>query len=158
MSNLAANIGDIAGAVGKGLFAGLVGTVAMTVGQTIEMKLTGREASATPAEGVEKALPIKAPEEKEEKLKLAQLSHFAYGTCWGVPLALLHKTGLPVPAATLGQFGAVWGTAMIMLPKMNLAPPVREWDAKTLLTDGLHHAIYAAAAGATYYAISRDDR
>src|SRR5690554_5822527 len=128
MSNLAANIGDIAGAVGKGLFAGLVGTVAMTVGQTIEMKLTGREASTTPAEGVEKALPIKAPEEKEEKLKLAQLSHVAYGTCWGVPLALLHKTGLPVPAATFGQFGAVWGTAMIMLPKMNLAPPVREWD------------------------------
>jgi hypothetical protein len=31
-------IGDVASAIGKGLTAGLVGTAAMTVGQTFEMK------------------------------------------------------------------------------------------------------------------------
>ncbi len=39
-------MGDVAGAVGRGLFAGAVGTAAMTVSSTLEMKLRGREESS----------------------------------------------------------------------------------------------------------------
>lgn len=32
----------VAGAIGKGLVAGLIGTAAMTIAQMVEMQLTGR--------------------------------------------------------------------------------------------------------------------
>jgi len=158
MGEVAETIGDIAGAIGRGLVAGLAGTAAMTVAQTIEMKIQEREPSDTPAEGLAKALPVEVPEDTKEKQKLSQLAHFAYGTTWGVPLALMRESGIPGLTATAGHFGAVWSAAMIMLPKMDLAPPVSEWDLKTLLTDGLHHAIYAAATGLTYHCITRNNR
>lgn len=50
------SIGDVASNVGKGLFAGLAGTAAMTVSSTLEMKLSGRGASQTPAQGSEAVL------------------------------------------------------------------------------------------------------
>lgn len=44
--------GAVAAAVGKGLFAGLAGTAAMTLSQQIEMKLSGREPSTGPGDMV----------------------------------------------------------------------------------------------------------
>ena len=41
--------GDVAGAVGRGLAAGVAGTALMTLSSTIEMKVQGREASSAPA-------------------------------------------------------------------------------------------------------------
>jgi hypothetical protein len=41
---------SVAGFVGRGLAAGVVGTVALTIAETAEMKLTGREASMVPGE------------------------------------------------------------------------------------------------------------
>lgn len=35
-------LGDVAADVGKGLFAGVAGTAAMTVSSTLEMKIRGR--------------------------------------------------------------------------------------------------------------------
>lgn len=46
-------IGRSAARIGMGLAAGAVGTAAMTVAQTIEMKLTGREGSTVPADVVD---------------------------------------------------------------------------------------------------------
>lgn len=148
--------GDYAGAVGRGLFAGLAGTAIMTVGQMIEMKITQRPGSTVPAEGVEKVMPVKAPKSKQDKMKLAQMTHFAYGTAWGIPLGVMNQAGIPAVLASISHFGAVWGTALTMLPKQNLAPPVTEWDSKTILIDVMHHGIYALAAGLTYHAISKE--
>ena len=36
--------------IGKGLVAGFVGTVAMTISSTIEQKIRGRESSSAPAQ------------------------------------------------------------------------------------------------------------
>ena len=148
-------IGDLAGAIGRGLLAGLAGTAAMTLCQMAEMKVTGRKGSAAPAEALEKTLPVKAPDKEEEKMKLAELVHYTYGTSWGIPLGIMGHAGLRAVPATLSHFGAVWGTALIMLPKLGLAPPVTEWSAKDLITDVAHHIVYASAAGAAYFCISR---
>ncbi|MGI8859153.1 MAG: hypothetical protein ACR2HO_03220 [Rubrobacteraceae bacterium] len=51
---MSTTIGDVAANVGKGLFAGVAGTAAMTVSSTLEMKLSGRSASETPAKAAEK--------------------------------------------------------------------------------------------------------
>ena len=52
------SLGDVAADFGKGLFAGVAGTAAMTVSSTLEMKLSGRPASQTPAEAAEKVLQV----------------------------------------------------------------------------------------------------
>ncbi|MEX2396793.1 MAG: hypothetical protein WD491_07200 [Balneolales bacterium] len=155
LRNTADNIGDFASAMGRGLVAGLAGTIAMTIVQMIEMKIMNRPGSTVPADGLEKMLPVKAPEDEKEKMKLAQMVHFAYGTTWGIPLAVMDQAGIARTLASISHFGAVWGTALIMLPKQNLAPPISEWDSQTLLLDAIHHAVYATAAGFTYHAISR---
>ena len=50
-------IGDAA-AVGKGVFAGAVGTAAMTVSSSIEARLRGRGASSAPADAAGKVLRV----------------------------------------------------------------------------------------------------
>jgi hypothetical protein len=47
-------LGDTASAVGKGLFAGAAGTVAMTASSTLEAKLRERGSSSAPADAAGK--------------------------------------------------------------------------------------------------------
>jgi hypothetical protein len=42
------SLGDVAADFGKGLFAGVTGTAAMTISSTLEMKLSGRPARPQP--------------------------------------------------------------------------------------------------------------
>ena len=56
-------LGDIAAAVGKGLFAGAAGTAVMTASSTLEAKLRGRGASTTPAQAASKALGVEPKDE-----------------------------------------------------------------------------------------------
>ena len=54
-------LGEIAASVGKGLFAGVAGTAAMTVSSTLEMKIRDRQVSNTPAEAASKVLGVDEP-------------------------------------------------------------------------------------------------
>ncbi|MEX0771872.1 MAG: hypothetical protein WEB89_02970 [Balneolales bacterium] len=146
-------IGNLAGAMGRGLLSGLAGTAAMTVVQMIEMNITGREGSTVPADAIEKVMPFKAPENKEEKMKLAQLVHFAYGTTWGIPLGVMQWVGITGTTACLTHFGAVWGAAQAMLPKLDLSPPITEWSNEQIASDVFHHAVYTSVASLTFHAI-----
>ena len=154
---VAQEVGFVAGAVGRGLLAGLVGTAAITVSQMIEMKITGREGSQTPAEAVEKVLPVET-ESDEQKEKLSNLAHWAYGTSWGTVRGLLDEAGIHGWAATAIHFSAITATAMVMLPGLKVAPPVKEWGKEQIATDMLHHAVYALAAGLVYDSIKRPSR
>jgi len=49
-------IAQVAAAVGKGLFAGVVGTAAMTVSSTVEAKLRDRAGSSAPLDAAGKVL------------------------------------------------------------------------------------------------------
>jgi hypothetical protein len=60
---MSTSIGDIAANVGKGLFAGVAGTAMMTVSSTLEMKLSGRGPSQTPAEAAKKVLKVEPEDE-----------------------------------------------------------------------------------------------
>lgn len=141
-------------AIGIGVMAGVVGTAAITISQAIEMKIDGREASSAPADAASKVLDIK-PESEEKKEKVSQQIHWAYGSSWGIARGLISLTGLKGWKATLVHFGAIWGTAMVMLPSLDVAPPATEEDAKTISIDGLHHAVYAIAAGLAFDAIAK---
>lgn len=142
--------------IGKGLFAGFAGTLAITVSQTVEMKMRGRAPSDSPAEAAGKVLGVQ-PRGEEEKKRFSQIVHLGYGTAWGAVRGALAATGLPAPAATALHFAAIFGTALWMLPALKVAPPVSEWGAEAIAIDGFHHLIYALATGAAYDRLAEGD-
>ncbi len=144
--------GKVAEIIGKSLLAGLAGTAAITISQMIEMKINDREPSTAPADAASKVLDIE-PASEEDKPKLAQEVHWAYGTSWGLARGIIGATGLKGWPAMLVHFGAIYGTALVMQPALDIAPPVKEWETKTIATGVLHHLVYAAAAGLVYDAI-----
>jgi hypothetical protein len=79
---MATSFGDVAADFDKGPFAGVAGTAAMTVSSTLEMKLSGRGVSQTPAHAAEEVLNVQ-PEDEESEARFSNLVHLAYGTGWG---------------------------------------------------------------------------
>jgi hypothetical protein len=150
-------LGELGNAIGKGLIAGLAGTAAITLSQLIEMKITKREPSEAPVKVASQTTGIQ-PASPEQKEKVSQEIHWAYGTVWGIARGLIGLTGLKGIPTTIVHYGAVWSTAMIMLPKFDAAPPVTEEDAKTIAIDGFHHAIYALTVGLVYDALDSGAR
>ncbi|MFA6248137.1 MAG: hypothetical protein WC615_14455 [Mucilaginibacter sp.] len=151
------SLGALGSAIGKGLLAGIAATAAMTASQMIEMKITKRKASDTPVKVAEDTAGVK-PTTKQDKQKLSQELHWSYGTAWGVARGLIGLTGLKGLPATLIHFGAVWGTALIMLPKHNAAKPINQQQPKDIAIDVLHHGVYAITAGLVYDALDAGSR
>ena len=102
-----------ASSIGKGLVAGFAGTAAMTVSSTLEAKLRKRQPSSAPARATAKALGIAAFEDDLAQARFNGLSHWGYGTGWGVVRGLLDAAGLPPGKATAAHGAAVWGSALI---------------------------------------------
>ena len=119
-------LGNIAAAFGKGIFAGVAGTAAMTLSSTIEMKVRGRPASSTPALAAAKVLGVE-PVDEEAKARFSNLVHWGYGSAWGGARGLLAAAGLSGLTATAVHFGAVWGSEQAMLPALGVTPPLTEW-------------------------------
>ena len=147
-------LGDVAADVGKGLFAGLLGTVAMTISSTAEMKIRGRPASNAPAVAAGKVLGVE-PKDEEGEARFSTLVHWGYGTGWGVVRGLVGTAGLEGPAAAAAHFGAVWGAEQVMLPALNVAPPFWTWGAKEVGIDAFHHLVYVTATSVAYSILDR---
>ena len=145
-------LGVLGSAIGKGLLAGIAATAVMTLSQMIEMKITKRQASDAPVKVAEDTAGAK-PATPQDKEQLSQELHWSYGTVWGVARGLIGLTGLKGLPATLLHFGAVWGTALVMLPKHDAAKPINEQEPKDIAIDVLHHGVYAITAGLVYDAL-----
>jgi hypothetical protein len=144
----------LASAVGRGLVAGFAGTAAMTVSSTVEAKLRGREPSSAPARATAKVLGIKEFEDARAAARFNDLSHWGYGTGWGVLRGLLAATGMTPKAATAAHGAAIYGAAQVTLPALEIAPPAVFWAGREIAIDAFHHAVYAAATGAAYELIA----
>src|ERR687893_1891528 len=131
-------LGDVAAAFGKGIFAGVAGTAAMTLSSTIEMKVRGRPASSTLAQAAAKVVGVE-PVDEEAKARFSNLVHWGCGTAWGGARGLLAAAGLSGSAASAAHLGVVWGSEQVMLPVLGVTPPLTEWGAKELAIDALHH-------------------
>jgi hypothetical protein len=146
------SLGALGGAIGKGLLAGIAATAVMTLSQMIEKEITKRGESEAPLIVAKDTAGAK-PATAQDKKQLSQELHWSYGTAWGVARGLIGLTGLKGLPATLLHFGAVWGTAIIMLPKHDAAKPINEQEPKDIAIDVLHHGIYAITAGLVYDAL-----
>lgn len=167
--------------IGKGLIAGLAGTIAITVSQMIEMHLSERGSNQAPMKVAGKVLGVEPKgkaklelerrnsngERSEEELKqsvqenteqFSQFLHLLYGTSWGMARGFLDLAGLRGLPASLAHFGAIWGTAQLMLPSANASEPITRWSPKQIVLDLGHHAVYACTAGMVYDAMKRQER
>jgi hypothetical protein len=140
----------VAGAIGKGLLAGFAGTAAMTVSSTLEAKLRGRAPSSAPARATAKILGIKEFEDSIAEARFSDLSHWGYGTSWGILRGLLGATGMPAKTATALHGGAVYGAAQVTLPALEIAPPPPFWPKEEIAIDAFHHTVYAITTGVAY--------
>jgi hypothetical protein len=143
-------IGNVASAVGKGLAAGLAGTAAMTISSTLEARLRGRAPSSAPARATAKMLGIKEFEDAHAAARFNDLSHWGYGTSWGIVRGLLAAAGLPPRRATVAHGAAIYGAAQVTLPALEVSPPSVFWSKEEIAIDAFHHAVYAAATGLAY--------
>ena len=139
----------LASNVGKGLMAGFLGTVAMTVSSTAEQKLRKRAASTAPARAAEKVLGIESFTSDAAEQRFSTLVHWGYGTGWGAVRGVLSALGLPPAAATAVHLAALWGGEQVMLPTLDVAPPITMWGTEIAI-DAWHHVVYAVATGVGY--------
>jgi hypothetical protein len=140
----------LANSIGKGLVAGFVGTTAMTVSSTIEARLRHRAASSAPARATAKMLGIKEFEDDIAKARFNDLSHWGYGTSWGILRGLLALTGMSPKAASAVHGAAIYGAAQVTLPALEIAPPSVFWAKEEIAIDAFHHVVYATATGIAY--------
>jgi len=143
-------ITPVANSIGKGLVAGFAGTAAMTVSSTIEAKVRKREASTAPAKAAEKVLGIERFNNEGAEERFSNLVHWGYGTGWGVVRGLMRAAGVPPRIATSGHLAALWGSEQVMLPTLDVAPPLTMWGGKEIAVDAWHHVVYAVATAAVY--------
>jgi len=101
-----------------------------------------------------KALGIASFDNEIARARFNDLSHWGYGTGWGIMRGLLDAVGLPPRAATLAHGAAVWGSAQVTLPALDIAPPAIFWAPREIAIDAFHHAVYAAATGIAYELLS----
>ena len=140
--------------IGKGLLAGLAGTAAMTVCSTLEARIRGRAPSTAPARATAKALGIATFEDERASARFNDISHWGYGTGWGLVRGLLAAAGMSPRAATAAHGAAIYGAAQATLPALEIAPPAIFWPKEEIAIDAFHHVVYAAATGLAYEVIS----
>jgi hypothetical protein len=134
----------------RGFVAGALGTAAMTVSSTLEMRLRGREPSTVPARAAAKVLGVE-PAGDVGAHRFATIVHWAYGSGWGAARGAIGALGLRGASATVAFFVVVWGFELALLPRLDVGvPPVSEWQPPEIAVDALHHAVYATATGAVY--------
>lgn len=142
-------VGELAAAVGRGIFAGAAGTAAMTASSTIEAKVRQRGSSSAPADAAGKVLGVQ-PKDPDGQARFSNVVHWGYGTGWGTVRGLIGAAGLRGAPAAATHFAAIWGSSLVMLPVLDVAPPPWKMEGTELAVDAFHHIVYAGATSAAY--------
>jgi hypothetical protein len=124
------------------------------VSSTVEAKLRGRAPSSAPARATAKVLGIKEFDSDLAAARFNDLSHWGYGTSWGVLRGLLGATGMPARTATALHGAAIYGSAQVTLPALEIAPPAVFWPKEEIAIDAFHHLVYATVTGLAYEVIA----
>ena len=137
--------------LGRGMVAGLAGTVVMTAWQKlVEMPITGRKESYEPANLMQRVLPI-GPRRGAAKRRLNDAAHFGVGLAWGAAhAAIARRTGLRGQRAVAAVFGTLWPGDVTTTVGLGLNPPPWRWSLQDLAIDLADKLVLAQATGAAY--------
>ncbi len=135
--------------LGRGVLAGLAGTVVMTAFQKlVEMPLTHRQDSYAPADFAEKVLPVH-PTTAAGWWRLNYTTHFALGGMWGTAYGIAAARGLRGQKAVNTVFAVVYTGDVLLNAALGLYHPSR-WTAKDWTIDLVDKYVQAQATGAVF--------
>jgi len=63
-------------------------------------------------------------QDPDGQARFSTVVHWSYGTSWGAVRGLLHAAGFDGAGATALHLAAIWGGAQMMLPALDVAPPL----------------------------------
>jgi hypothetical protein len=147
---------NLIGRLAKGMVAGAVGTIAMTVSERLEMAVSGREASTVPGQVGAHLLPRQNPSSTTDIERLNTPVHWAHGISMGALRGALDQAGLRGLPASAAHFALLWGGDAALYRALGIADVPWRWDADELGPDLFHKAVYAAVTGAVYDAMTAD--
>jgi hypothetical protein len=145
---------ELLGALGRGMVAGAVGTIAMTISERLEMAVSGRQPSQVPGQVGANLLPRRDPNSASDVELLNGPVHWAHGISMGAVRGALDMAGLRGPQASVAHFALLWGGDAILYRALGIADSPWRWDADQLASDMLHKGVYAAMTGAAYDALA----
>jgi hypothetical protein len=137
-------------AVALGLAAGAVGTIALTLAEQAEMKLTGREPSDVPGQVGVKLAGGEPGADPARVRQLGPVVHWAHGVGLGAVRAGLDRAGLGPVAATLAFAPIVFGGDAALYRALGIAPAPWRWKRAELATDLFGKGVLAFATSAAY--------
>lgn len=140
-------------AVGYGLIAGLIGTIALTISEVTEMAITRREPSTVPGQVGAKLLG-KDPATDPHLERRSSVVHWLHGTSMGAVRGLLALTGLGALAASTAFYVLLWGGDALLYKVLGIAPWPWRWDPRELATDLFHEGVYAAVTSVAFLVIT----
>ena len=144
---------SVARAMIRGMVAGAVGTVAMTLSERVEMSLSGRAPSTVPGQVGAHLLPSADPTRPSDVARLGGPVHWGHGVAMGALRGVLDVAGLEGPAASAAHLALVWGGDAALYRTLGIADLPWRWGADELAADLLHKGVYAAVTGAVYDAL-----
>ena len=136
--------------IGRGILAGVAGTVVMTVFQKlVEMPLTGREDSYAPADFAERVLPVH-PTSEQGRQRLNYATHFALGAgMWGTAYGIAASAGLRGQKAVNTVFATVYTGDVLLNTALGLYQPT-QWSAQDWAVDIVDKYVQAQATGLVF--------
>ncbi len=140
-------------AAARGMFAGAIGTAAMTMSERLEMSLSGREPSTVPGQVGAHLLPGRDPESPSDVAQLNSPVHWIHGITMGALRGVLDIAGLQGPRASAAHFALLWGGDAALYRALGIADVPWRWSRDELASDMLHKGVYAAVTGAVYDAL-----
>lgn len=146
---------SVAEVVGRGLVAGVVGTVALTIAEKAEMSLTGREPSMVPGQ-VGARLSGHDPQTDVALVRrLNPIVHWGHGIGMGAVRASLDAVGMSRRSASAAFFPILWGGDAALYAALGVAPPPWRWSLQDLATDLFGKGVLAFATSGAYVALGR---
>ncbi len=143
--------------IGRGIVAGVAGTVVMTAFQKfVEMPVTGREDSYAPADFAQRVLPVH-PESAQGRKRLNYATHFALGGMWGTAYGIAASAGLRGQPAVNAVFATVYTGDVALNTALGLYQPTR-WSAQDWAIDIVGKYVQAQATGLIFDRVLDPDR
>ncbi len=135
--------------IGRGVVAGVAGTVVMTAFQKLlEMPVTGREDSYAPANFAERILPIH-PSTDGGRKRLNYVTHFGLGAMWGTAYGVAALSGLRGQRATNTVFATVYTGDVLLNTALGLYKPT-QWSTQDWVIDVVDKYVQAQATGVIF--------
>ncbi len=142
--------GGLLRSLARGMVAGAVGTVALTVAEQLDMKITGRKSSDVPGQVGAHLLPGKDPDSSVDVADLNTPVHWVHGISMGALRGVLDAAGLRGPAATAAHFALFWGGDAALYKTLGIAEAPWKWSGSELASDMFGKGVYAVVTGVVY--------